>query len=97
LQYSPANARYTSVRVENELALLCEETIRENIVSLVNNSVGFSILADESADISGKKQMSLGVRFVDTTGNENVLEEFLGFATLTEMDATSIANTIINQ
>uniref|UniRef100_A0A8C5R7M8 52 kDa repressor of the inhibitor of the protein kinase-like n=1 Tax=Leptobrachium leishanense TaxID=445787 RepID=A0A8C5R7M8_9ANUR len=97
LENAPVNARYTSVRVENELIALSEEILREDIVSLVNESNGFSVIADESADISGKEQLSIGVRFVDTSSTTAVIkEEFLGFATLKEMDATSVANMILN-
>ncbi|CAH2329941.1 Hypothetical predicted protein, partial [Pelobates cultripes] len=88
LENAPINTSYTSVRVENELIALCKETLRED---LSNRSNGFSVIADESADISGKEQMSIGVRFVDTSSTVAVIkEEFLGFATLKEMDATSI-------
>ncbi|KAM4697848.1 zinc finger MYM-type protein 1-like [Rhinophrynus dorsalis] len=96
LENAPVNARYTSVRVENELITLCEEILREDLVSLVNKSNGFSVIADESADISGKEQMSIGVRFVDTSSTIAVIkEEFLGFATLKDMDAISVANMIL--
>uniref|UniRef100_A0A8C5P6W8 Repressor of the inhibitor of the protein kinase n=1 Tax=Leptobrachium leishanense TaxID=445787 RepID=A0A8C5P6W8_9ANUR len=91
LENAPVNARYTSVRVENELIALSEEILREDIVSLVNESNGFSVIADESADISGKEQLSIAG---STTAV--IKEEFLGFATLKEMDATSVANMILN-
>uniref|UniRef100_A0A6I8SVT0 TTF-type domain-containing protein n=1 Tax=Xenopus tropicalis TaxID=8364 RepID=A0A6I8SVT0_XENTR len=82
LKNAPVNARYTSVRVENELIVLS----------------GFSVIADESADISGHEQLSLGVRFVDLTITPvKIREEFLGFATLKAVDATSIANVIMEQ
>ena len=47
------NTKYTSPKIQNELINLCKETVRDEIVALANNSVGFSILADETADISG--------------------------------------------
>ena len=58
------NARYTSVRVQNELIVLSEEVVRVNIVKAANESNGFSIIANETADISGTEQLSFGVRFV---------------------------------
>ena len=57
------DAKYTSPKIQNELINLCEETARGEIVALANNSVGFSILANEIADISGTKQLAIGVRF----------------------------------
>ena len=88
------NAKYTSVRIQNELISLCEETVRD--VTAANNSSGFSILADGTADISGTEQLSIGLRFF----NEEKLvigEEFLGYTTLNEMDAETIARTIVTQ
>jgi hypothetical protein len=55
------NARYTSHRVQNELLTECESIIRKDIVCAANSAIRFSILADETADISGTEQMSLGV------------------------------------
>ena len=59
------NARYTSVRVRNELITFSEEVVRDNIVKAANESYGFSIIADETADIAGPDQLSIGVRFVE--------------------------------
>ena len=63
---------------------------------MANNSVGFSILADETANISGTEQLAIGVRFFDEK-NLLIREEFLGFTPLKEMDAETIAETIIDQ
>ena len=98
IEEAPANARYTSVRVEHQFITLREEILREDIVLAVNDSCGFSVLADESLDISGKEQISLGVRFVDTTKPGNLVrEEFVGFTELNELNAESVANAIVNQ
>ena len=75
--------RYTSVHVQNELIVLTEEVVRDNIVKAANESNGFSIIADENADISGTKQLFIGVRFVALQEHRNdsatIREEFLGF------------------
>ena len=61
----------------------CEDVVREDIVSVANASVGFSILADDTADISGEDHLSLCVRFVDTTNKEPAIcDEFHGFTCL---------------
>ncbi|XP_075167429.1 zinc finger MYM-type protein 1-like [Haematobia irritans] len=53
---------------------------------LANSTVtAYSILADESADISGKEQLSVGIRFFDTK-TLKIREEFLGFVELEAMD-----------
>ncbi|XP_031327332.1 zinc finger MYM-type protein 1-like [Photinus pyralis] len=88
------NAKYTSHQTQNELISICGSIIRKEIVEEVNASDGFSIIADESADIAGKEQLSLGVRFVDKANN--IREEFLGFSELTTLNANGISNTILN-
>ena len=100
MENAAGNAKYTSVRTQNELISICEDVVREYIGSAANASVGFSILADVTVDISGEEQLSLGVRFVDTTNKESAISgEFLGFTPLAQMDAEAetIANTLIAQ
>lgn len=53
----------------------------------------YSILADETADISGKEQLSIGVRFFDEKKTK-IREEFLGFVELMAMNAETIASAI---
>lgn len=61
----------------------------------IKKSFAYSILADETADISGKEQLSVGIRFFD---EEKFLirEEFLGFVELNAMNAKCIAEEIQN-
>lgn len=57
------NAQYTLVRIEHELINIYENVIAREKVKLANASEGFSILADKTADITGIKQLSFGIRF----------------------------------
>lgn len=52
-------------------------------------------MADESCDIAGKEQLSIGIRFYDNE-KMTIREEFLGFVELTAMDAVTIATEIDN-
>ena len=52
LRSCPKNARYTSHRIQNELINLCGNQIRNKIIALVKASGMFTVLADETADIS---------------------------------------------
>lgn len=101
LEGASRNAKYTSVRVQNELIGLSEEVVRDDIVKAANQSNGFSIIADETADISGTEQLSIGVRFVEFQEQQHdsatIREEFLGFIPLEKMDAATIADTIVNK
>ena len=53
------------------------------IVSEVNNSVGFTVLADETADINEHEQLSIVLRFIrNNEGKVIIREDFLGFSDL---------------
>ena len=66
-----------------------------------NESNGLSIIADETADISGTEPLSSGVQFVAPQEQRNdsatIHEELLGFIPLESMDAATIADTTIDQ
>ena len=93
-----ANAKYTSVQTQNELIGICQSVLQKKIVSDANRAGAFSILADETADISGTEQLSIGVRFVDTTSVAVIREEFLGFVPVKyDLAAENIANVILQR
>ena len=54
--FSGANAKYLSPKIQNEIINICGSMIIEKIVSEVHESVPFSILADESPDVSAHEQ-----------------------------------------
>lgn len=90
------NAKYTSVRVQNEMITICGDILREQIVAESNTAFAFSVLADETADIAGTEQMSIGIRFIDKTGtNVYVREQFMGFVELEQLNSACIAATIL--
>ena len=64
-------ARYTSVRTQNEIVEICGRLLQRDVVQAANSSAAFSILADETADISGKEQLSLAVRYMETNQFSN--------------------------
>lgn len=96
LSHCKPTEKYISHRVQNELIDICGTLIREHIVETVKKCHSFSVLADETADISGTEQMSLGVRYVsNNTAEAEIREEFLGFVPLEQLDAKSIASSIL--
>ena len=58
------NARYLSPRVQNEILSACNDLILERLVDYINRSSFFTVLADETTDISCQEQLSLCARFV---------------------------------
>ena len=76
----------------------CADIIKEQITCEVKKAYVFSVLADETADISGTEQQFNGVRFLccdKGTGQLTVCEEFLGYTPLTKLDAVSISEAIL--
>jgi len=60
-----ANSTYLSYRIQNEIIDAAVKQITTNIVQRVNKSRYFSVIADESTDVSGIEQFSICARFVD--------------------------------
>ncbi|GBP44582.1 52 kDa repressor of the inhibitor of the protein kinase [Eumeta japonica] len=89
------NAVYTSPKIQNELINLCGEVIKENIISEVQKTMAYAVLADETADVAGKEQLSIGVRFYDES-KRKIREEYVGFVELKAQNASAIAEAINN-
>ncbi|XP_037958370.1 52 kDa repressor of the inhibitor of the protein kinase-like [Teleopsis dalmanni] len=91
---SRQRATYSSPRNPNKLVLvsLCGKVVRDKIVEAVRKASVYSVLADETVDISGKDQLSIGVRFCDK--QRIVHEKFLGYTKLSAMDSKTIAGAI---
>lgn len=77
LSNAPRNATYTSKTIQNEMISTVASYILEKISGEIKESKYFSVLADEAADISNKENISIVVRFVDTSNT--IREEFVGF------------------
>ena len=71
------NASYLSAPVQNELIKCCGDVITDRLVKEIKESKYFSILADEASGCSNKEQMSLVIRFVDSSSN--IREDFVRF------------------
>ena len=89
------HATYTSVEIQNELISIAAKRIRADICCEGNNAVFISVMVDESKDVSRKEQMSLCIRCVTST-NVDVREEFLTFKHMTDVDAKSLCDAIVN-
>lgn len=94
LRTAPKNAKYISHEIQNEIIQTCATTLRNDLIKNINDNDFFSILADETMDVSGTEQLSLGIRYYDK--KEKVIkEDFLGFTPLNHgLGAEAIANAI---
>lgn len=87
--------KYTSATSKNAITKVCNKVLLDKIVIRVNASKCFSILADETADISGVEQVPLCVRYVELTILE-LREEFLRFVPTSDVIGMGLANRILD-
>ncbi|XP_067118862.1 52 kDa repressor of the inhibitor of the protein kinase-like [Centruroides vittatus] len=93
IDHGKKNASYRSVDIQNEIISICGDVLKEDIIKEVKEAEAYSVLADETADISGTEQLSIGLRYFHEKNNE-VQGVFVGFVELKGLDAKSIAQTI---
>ncbi|XP_071054720.1 52 kDa repressor of the inhibitor of the protein kinase-like [Onthophagus taurus] len=69
--------KYISPTIQNQLINCCGDEILNSTIEKIKKSKYYSIIFDETTDISHKSQMSLIVRYVDE--NCKICGDFLGF------------------
>ena len=74
---APRNATYRSKTTQNEMIDCIKDQIQDSIVKEVKKAGIFSILADETPDISKREQLAVSLRFLDEDGV--VQEKFVQF------------------
>ena len=92
LHKAARKAKYTSPVVQNTIISLCENAIRENVLVMFSPSY-WSLMADDTEDVSNMKQVSVCARFVH---NYEVYEEFLGFVAVAKLDAVMLLNFLFH-
>lgn len=92
---SPANAKYTSAEVQNELINIAANQIRKNICHEATDAGMIAIMVDDSKDISRKEQMSICIRYT-ILPSMNVREQFLLLRHMSAVDATSLSEAIMS-
>lgn len=93
LTHFDKNATYVSKTIQNEIIDICHQLIKKKIVSKVNQSKAFAVLADETTDIAGMEQLSICVRYLDISGS-NLCEDFIGFVKVDDVTGKGLAETI---
>jgi Domain of unknown function (DUF4371)/hAT family C-terminal dimerisation region len=96
LESAASNATYISPTIQNEIINTCDKIITRNIRSDVGTHY-FSVLADETTDVAGVKQLSLTVRYVRLISDTwKVCEEFLGFTPVHNATGEGLAKSIVD-
>ena len=88
LETAPRNATYISKTIQNEMITTVGAIIVNNLSQEIRDSKYFFIMSDEAADISNKENLSVVIRFLDSS--KTVREEFVGFY-LCEDGTTGVA------
>ena len=90
------NGRYLSHDIITELINLMGNAVLRSIVAdLRKKSQLFSLIADESRDMSNKEQLTCVLRWISTT-DLSVHEDFLGMYELEKTEAKTITTSLKN-
>ena len=93
-QNAPKNCQLTSPKIQKDIITCCAKETTKRIIEEVGDGY-FSILADESSDVSQKEQLALVLRFVNRE-NGSVVERFLGILHVGDTTALSLKNAIMS-
>lgn len=85
--------KYTSPGIQNQIIEACNKLILNKIVDKINKSQCFSILVDETTDVSNVEQLSLCIRYVDN--NDMLNEDFLQFFAIHSLTGSHLATSIL--
>ncbi|GBN31399.1 Zinc finger MYM-type protein 1 [Araneus ventricosus] len=94
LMNSGWRSMYTSSFIQNEIINTFGHLIQSQIVRNVRKSIFYSVLADETTDISQIEQFSLCVRYVEDQSYK-IREDFLTFVPVYDVTGAGLANTIL--
>ena len=79
--------------IQNDLLKAATDVVLQQICDEIKESEGFTIIADETRDVSGKEQLSLCLRYINKQMIVN--ERFVGFSELSELDAKALSDKIM--
>ncbi|KAK7913721.1 hypothetical protein WMY93_013932 [Mugilogobius chulae] len=91
LTSEPGNAKYTHHDIQNELIDIMATLIREQVSSEIRLGEHYTLMVDETKDVSKKEQISVVLRYLH---NDKIHEEFLDFVPAEGLDAQSLLVTI---
>lgn len=92
LDTSPYNAKYTSPQIQNEMIETIGTSLQEKIVSLVQEAGVFSVLMDETTDISHKEQVAICLRYVE---EGEIVERLLTISETDDVKGESLTNLLL--
>ena len=94
LNFLPRNAQYMSPKIQNDLIAIMAGMVRNHVTVAVRDAGMFSILVDESKDLSKKEQMAIVLCCVHKS-THTVHEHFLTFVKAESLTADSLSQYIL--
>ncbi len=95
IKNNPRNATYTSPDIQNALLNVMGTIVRNEITSSVRDATYFSIMADETKDLSKQEQLAIVVRYVDIRSC-TIYERFVTYLHAKSLDASSLSSYILS-
>ncbi|KAL4127184.1 hypothetical protein QTP88_011381 [Uroleucon formosanum] len=97
------NASYISPMIQNNFINICGKIIQDQLVNKINQAKCFSVLVDETTDVSRVEQLSLCVRYLDNNlniekneiNNYVLKEDFLQFVPVNSTTGQNLATVIL--
>ena len=86
------NCTYLSNRAQNDLIHAMGEIVLKKIVEDVKLANIFTVMMDETTDVSGKEQASIMVKFVDS--EEIIQERLIGFSAVPRTDSEALSKLL---
>lgn len=94
------NAQYMIPDIQNEIIQICSDIIIRKIILKVDNAQCFTLLGDETIDISGTEQMSVCLRYLDFDNDLQKLiirEDFVGFVPIYNQTSEKITEALLKR
>lgn len=93
------HVHYLGKDIQNEIINLLSAAVQEKILAFVNAAKYFALILDCTPDVSHVEQMTIIIRFVNTTNPNKceIKEHFLGFIPLTETTGISMTEQILEK
>ena len=90
----PRNATYISAGIQNSILKILGDIVRNVVCNDIKEAEMFSLLVDETKDLSKKEQVAIVLRYVDSKGMLH--EQFLTFVEAGSLTAESLTKYILD-
>ena len=94
LESGPKNASWLGHDIQNELVSVMAKWVLSKIIAEVKNARYYTIIADETKDVSKSEQLTIVLRYVY---GGSVYEHFLGFVEAKSLNASALTQYILDQ